>query len=223
MRVRAVCVCECVWWWWVAGGRHQTSDQLSCSPDSLPALACRSLPAARSHQALRPWRADQGDWAGDPGGRRGRPPQVRPGQGVCGARRGHGLPLVAARGAPQVGLDGPLPLPPVGLCAPPPCSCCCRTFVRKAPVLKNLPLLLLLPLPPIPPAPPPPPRRNNEPGVLREGMTFTIEPMFTLGRPAERYWADGWTAVTADGSLAAQWEHTLLVTPGGVDVLTQYE
>ena len=95
--------------------------------------------------------------------------------------------------------------------------------MRKAPVLKNLPLLLLLPLPPIPPAPPPPPRRNNEPGVLREGMTFTIEPMFTLGRPAERYWADGWTAVTADGSLAAQWEHTLLVTPGGVDVLTQYE
>ena len=54
-------------------------------------------------------------------------------------------------------------------------------------------------------------------------MTFTIEPMFTLGRPAERYWADKWTAVTADGSLAAQWEHTLLVTDSGIDILTQYE
>jgi methionyl aminopeptidase len=47
--------------------------------------------------------------------------------------------------------------------------------------------------------------------------------MFTLGRPAERYWADKWTAVTADGSLSAQWEHTLLVTDNGVDILTQYE
>lgn len=66
-------------------------------------------------------------------------------------------------------------------------------------------------------------RRNNEPGVLQKGMTFTIEPMFVLGRPQERYWADKWTAVTADGSLAAQWEHTLLVTDNGVDILTQYE
>ena len=65
--------------------------------------------------------------------------------------------------------------------------------------------------------------RNNEPGLLQKGMTFTIEPMFTLGRPAERYWADKWTAVTADGSLSAQWEHTLLVTDNGVDILTQYE
>lgn len=54
-------------------------------------------------------------------------------------------------------------------------------------------------------------------------MTFTIEPMFTLGRPNERYWNDGWTAVTADGSLSAQWEHTLLITDNGVDILTAYE
>ena len=53
-------------------------------------------------------------------------------------------------------------------------------------------------------------------------MTFTIEPMLTLGSTKERYWPDGWTAVTSDGSLAAQWEHTLLVTDGGVDILTAY-
>lgn len=58
---------------------------------------------------------------------------------------------------------------------------------------------------------------------MQKGMTFTIEPMFTSGRPGERYWADGWTAVTADGSLAAQWEHTLLVTDNGVEVLTKWE
>lgn len=75
-------------------------------------------------------------------------------------------------------------------------------------------------------APPPQPPnhcRNNEPGQLQKGMTFTIEPMFTTGRPGERYWPDKWTAVTADGSLAAQWEHTLLVTDDGVDVLTAWE
>lgn len=65
--------------------------------------------------------------------------------------------------------------------------------------------------------------RNNEPGVMQKGMTFTIEPMFTAGRTQERYWADEWTAVTADGSLSAQWEHTLLVTDSGVEILTAYE
>ncbi|KAL4445910.1 hypothetical protein ABPG77_009109 [Micractinium sp. CCAP 211/92] len=65
--------------------------------------------------------------------------------------------------------------------------------------------------------------RNNEPGVMQKGMTFTIEPMFTAGKPNERYWADGWTAVTTDGSLSAQWEHTLLVTDNGVEILTAYE
>jgi methionyl aminopeptidase len=65
--------------------------------------------------------------------------------------------------------------------------------------------------------------RNREPGVMQRGMTFTIEPMFTAGRTQERYWADEWTAVTVDGSLSAQWEHTLLVTDNGVDILTAYE
>jgi methionyl aminopeptidase len=64
--------------------------------------------------------------------------------------------------------------------------------------------------------------RNREPGVLVEGQTFTIEPMLTLGSPRSRMWKDGWTVVTADGSLSAQFEHTLLVTAGGVEVLTAW-
>lgn len=64
--------------------------------------------------------------------------------------------------------------------------------------------------------------RNREPGVLVAGQTFTIEPMLTLGSPRSRMWKDGWTVVTADGSLSAQFEHTLLVTPGGVEVLTAW-
>ena len=60
--------------------------------------------------------------------------------------------------------------------------------------------------------------------ILEEGMTFTIEPMLTLGgSPDWEMWADGWTVVTTDGGRAAQFEHTLLVTPHGVDVLTLYE
>jgi methionyl aminopeptidase len=65
--------------------------------------------------------------------------------------------------------------------------------------------------------------RNNEPGVMAVGQTFTIEPMLTLGNPRERFWADEWTAVTADGSWSAQFEHTLLIVPGGVEVLTMAE
>ncbi len=56
--------------------------------------------------------------------------------------------------------------------------------------------------------------------VMVPGMTFTIEPMITMGRPAERVWSDGWTAVTLDGLRSAQFEHTVLVTDDGVDVLT---
>jgi methionyl aminopeptidase len=55
---------------------------------------------------------------------------------------------------------------------------------------------------------------------LQPGMTFTIEPMINAGRPGIRSLADGWTIVTADHSLSAQWEHTVLVTPDGFDVLT---
>lgn len=56
--------------------------------------------------------------------------------------------------------------------------------------------------------------------VLRPGMTFTIEPMLTLGAIEHRMWADRWTAVTADGSLTAQFEHMLVVTEDGAQVLT---
>jgi methionyl aminopeptidase len=51
-------------------------------------------------------------------------------------------------------------------------------------------------------------------------MTFTIEPMINAGRAAIRCLADGWTVVTADHSLSAQWEHTVLVTDAGYEVLT---
>jgi len=56
--------------------------------------------------------------------------------------------------------------------------------------------------------------------ALVPGMTFTIEPMINAGRREIRELADGWTIVTKDHSLSAQWEHTVLVTETGVDVLT---
>ena len=55
---------------------------------------------------------------------------------------------------------------------------------------------------------------------LKPGMTFTIEPMINAGRPEIKELADGWTIVTKDHSLSAQWEHTVLVTDSGVEVLT---
>ena len=55
---------------------------------------------------------------------------------------------------------------------------------------------------------------------LRPGMTFTIEPMINLGKHHTRLLADDWTVVTKDRSLSAQWEHTLLVTENGVEILT---
>ncbi|QNA84987.1 type I methionyl aminopeptidase [Sphingomonas sp. So64.6b] len=56
--------------------------------------------------------------------------------------------------------------------------------------------------------------------ALREGMVFTIEPMLNRGRRSVRTEADGWTVVTSDGSLSAQFEHTVAVTASGVSVLT---
>ena len=56
---------------------------------------------------------------------------------------------------------------------------------------------------------------------LQPGMIFTIEPMINAGRPGIRCLADGLTIVTADHSLSAQWEHTVLVTEDGFEVLTQ--
>ena len=55
---------------------------------------------------------------------------------------------------------------------------------------------------------------------LQEGMTFTIEPMINSGGSAVRLLSDGWTVVTKDHSLSAQWEHTILVTNNGYEVLT---
>jgi methionyl aminopeptidase len=55
---------------------------------------------------------------------------------------------------------------------------------------------------------------------LLPGMIFTVEPMVNAGRPGIRCLADGWTIVTADHSLSAQWEHTVLVTVDGFEVLT---
>ncbi|MCY1030767.1 type I methionyl aminopeptidase [Corallococcus sp. BB11-1] len=59
--------------------------------------------------------------------------------------------------------------------------------------------------------------------TLRSGMVLTIEPMVNLGRPDIRMMPDGWTVVTADGSLSAQFEHTVLVTRDGCEVLTPGE
>jgi methionyl aminopeptidase len=55
---------------------------------------------------------------------------------------------------------------------------------------------------------------------LKEGMTFTIEPMINQGRAETRLLGDGWTAITKDRKLSAQWEHTILVTATGYEVFT---
>ncbi len=63
----------------------------------------------------------------------------------------------------------------------------------------------------------------GEPGTgleLQQGMTFTVEPMVNAGKRHVRLLPDGWTVVTKDHSLSAQWEHTCLVTETGVDILT---
>ncbi|MDH3469462.1 MAG: M24 family metallopeptidase, partial [Gammaproteobacteria bacterium] len=56
--------------------------------------------------------------------------------------------------------------------------------------------------------------------ALQSGMTFTIEPMINAGAKETRLLADGWTVVTRDHGLSAQWEHTVLVTDGGYEILT---
>jgi methionyl aminopeptidase len=63
----------------------------------------------------------------------------------------------------------------------------------------------------------------GKPGTLERlvaGMTFTVEPMINAGRREIKELADGWTIVTKDHSLSAQWEHTVLVTDAGYDVMT---
>ncbi|WP_342755236.1 type I methionyl aminopeptidase [Pantoea sp. MBD-2R] len=58
--------------------------------------------------------------------------------------------------------------------------------------------------------------------VLEEGMIFTIEPMINAGKAATSVLSDGWTVVTKDRSLSAQWEHTVAVTATGFDLLTPW-
>ena len=62
--------------------------------------------------------------------------------------------------------------------------------------------------------------RAGEGVALRPGMFFTVEPMINLGRPHVKVLSDGWTAVTRDRSLSAQFEHTIAVTQTGVEIFT---
>ena len=63
---------------------------------------------------------------------------------------------------------------------------------------------------------------NKGEGItLKEGMTFTIEPMINFGKKEVKLLPDNWTVVTKDHSLSAQWEHTVLVTKNGYEVLTK--
>ena len=64
----------------------------------------------------------------------------------------------------------------------------------------------------------PPGRRE----LLSAGMTLAIEPMVNIGGPATKVLGDGWTVVTADGSLSAHFEHTVAVTPDGCQILTDH-
>lgn len=59
--------------------------------------------------------------------------------------------------------------------------------------------------------------------ILEPGMTFTIEPMINAGKAAISELPDGWTIITKDRSLSAQWEHTILVTDTGYEIMTQSE
>eukprot|EP00879_Flechtneria_rotunda_P019757 GHRR01020761.1.p1 GENE.GHRR01020761.1~~GHRR01020761.1.p1 ORF type:complete len:358 (+),score=103.92 GHRR01020761.1:387-1460(+) len=63
--------------------------------------------------------------------------------------------------------------------------------------------------------------RNWRNDIMQLHQTFTIEPILTLGTHKTKLWPDGWTQVTQDGSLAAQFEHTVMVIESGVEVLTE--
>lgn len=62
--------------------------------------------------------------------------------------------------------------------------------------------------------------KNRTPGVMKPGMVFTIEPMINEGIYQDITWPDDWTAATKDGKLSAQFEHTLLITETGVEILS---
>jgi len=63
--------------------------------------------------------------------------------------------------------------------------------------------------------------RKGQGAVLKEGMFFTIEPMINLGKPGVKILSDGWTAVTRDRSLSAQFEHSIGVTAEGCEIFTK--
>ncbi|GKY91814.1 hypothetical protein MPSEU_000153000 [Mayamaea pseudoterrestris] len=65
--------------------------------------------------------------------------------------------------------------------------------------------------------------KNKAKGTMKAGHIFTIEPMINLGSHVDRTWDDNWTSVTKDGQRSAQFEHTILVTDSGYDILTQRE
>jgi len=62
--------------------------------------------------------------------------------------------------------------------------------------------------------------KNKAVGMAKPGMCFTIEPMINLGTYKDKTWPDNWTSTTADGKWSAQFEHTLLVTETGAEILT---
>ena len=62
--------------------------------------------------------------------------------------------------------------------------------------------------------------KNKAKGVMKAGHVFTVEPMINLGTPGDFTWPDNWTAVTCDGKRSSQFEHTILVTDTGYDILT---
>ena len=63
--------------------------------------------------------------------------------------------------------------------------------------------------------------KNKAVGSMKEGHVFTIEPMINAGDWRDETWPDGWTAVTRDGKRSAQYEHTMVVTADGVEILTR--
>lgn len=62
--------------------------------------------------------------------------------------------------------------------------------------------------------------KNKAVGVMKAGHAFTIEPMINMGKWQDNLWPDDWTAVTVDGKRSAQFEHTIIVTETGCDILT---
>ena len=65
--------------------------------------------------------------------------------------------------------------------------------------------------------------KNKAKGIMKAGHVFTVEPMINLGLSHDRTWGDNWTAVTTDGKRSAQFEHTVLVTEDGCEILTARE